>query len=81
MSADMSKLLQSASEIFLQLAAAYEQDKEENELKFNVKLSELRAEQSCRLDQIESRVDKAEEVAAENREALKATLEAILSKL
>ena len=77
----MSKLLQSASEIFLQLAAAYEQDKEENELKFNVKLSELRAEQSCRLDQIESRVDKAEEVAAENREALKATLEAILSKL
>jgi hypothetical protein len=77
----MGKLLQSASEIFLQLAAAYEQDRQENELKLDVKLSELKAEQSCRLDHIESRVDKAEEVAAENREAIKATLEAILSRL
>lgn len=77
----MGKLLQSASEIFLQLAAAYEQDRQENDNKLTLKFSELEIEQSNRFDCIESRVEKAEVVAAENREAIKASLEAILSRL
>jgi hypothetical protein len=77
----MSKLLQSASEIFLQLAAAYEQDKQENEFKLDTRFLELEEKQGRRFAHLEDRVDRAEVVAAENREAIKATLEAILSRL
>lgn len=77
----MGKLLQSTSEIFLQLAAAYEQDKQENDNKLNDRFLELEQQQKQSVYRIESRLDHIEATAAENREAIKATLEAILSRL
>ena len=77
----MCKLLQSASEIFLQLAAAYEQDKQENDNKLNDRFLDLEQQQKQSVYRIESRLNHTEVTAAENREAIKATLEAILSRL
>ena len=81
MSVDTSKLLQSAAEIFLQLAAAYKQDKQENDNKLNDRFLELEQQQKQSIYRIESRLDHTEVTAAENREAIKAALEAILSRL
>lgn len=81
MNVDTSRLLQSAAEIFLQLADVYEQNKQEKEHELDLRFSKLEAEQGQRFSSIESRVDHIEATATENREAIKATLEAILSRL
>lgn len=81
MSTDIGKLLQSASEIFLQLAEVYEKDKQENEHLLDLRFSDLEHRQTQKIIDIESRMDHAEAIAAENREGLKATLEAILHRL